>query len=115
MFCSTENERNRRRDLIRTLETKRENLVQQIARDGGNRARLFTSGESSSGPPRETNTTARLDNQELLQMQNRIMKDQDEELGHIEKSVKTTKVKILFSSNFKNSISSMLLGPLTRS
>lgn len=101
--------------MIRTLESKRENLVQQVSRDSGNKAGLFASGESSGGPPTETDTTAKLDNQELLQMQNRIMKDQDEELVHIEKSVKTTKVKILFFSNFKNSISSMLLGLLMRS
>ena len=56
------------------------------------RAGLFGTGQSS-GPPRETEQTAGLDNQELLVMQDRIMKDQDEELVHIEKSVHTVKVR----------------------
>eukprot|EP00210_Caulerpa_lentillifera_P000614 g594.t1 len=86
----TENERNRRRDLIRTLESKRESLVQGMGRDGTNKSGLFSAGDTS-GPPRETEETARLDNQELLLMQNRIMKEQDQELEHIEKSVHSTR------------------------
>jgi len=86
----TENERNRRRDLIRTLESKRENLVQGMARDNSDRAGLFGAGQSK-GPPKETEQTAGLDNQELLQLQDKIMQDQDEELVHMEKGVNATK------------------------
>lgn len=91
MCFSTENERNRRRDLIRTLESRRESQIQGLAREDPRRTGLFST--EGTGPPKETEETARLDNHELLQMQDRIMKDQDQELQHIEKSVDTTKVK----------------------
>lgn len=47
------------------------------------------------GPPRETEITAKLDDNELLSLQEQVMRQQDEDLSQIEKGVTTTKVKIL--------------------
>ena len=60
--------------------------------------RRFTLLESSSGggneKPQETNRTAELNNQGLLQMQRSVMSEQDQELADLEATVGSTKVSI---------------------
>ena len=56
----------------------------------------FTLLETSSGAgnekPQETNRTAELNNQGLLQMQRSVMNEQDQELADLEATVGSTKV-----------------------
>lgn len=47
---------------------------------------------TSAVQARETDRTAGLENRELLQMQQRVMDDQDAELAELEKTVNSTKV-----------------------
>lgn len=61
------------------------------ARQCACRAGLLEAGSSSASPGRETDTTAGLQNTELLQMQQRVMDDQDAELAELEKTVNSTK------------------------
>ncbi len=44
-------------------------------------------------PPRETEATAELDNRGLLGLQQQVMRQQDEELEAMEKTVISTKVR----------------------
>lgn len=55
------------------------------------RAELMDS-EGASSRARETEQTADLDNQGLLQMQNRVMQSQDNELEELERTVASTRV-----------------------
>ncbi|CAD7695524.1 unnamed protein product [Ostreobium quekettii] len=87
----TENERNRRRDLVMSLRSQRENLLQALKRESSRMDRNELMGGSSGGPARETEQTAGLDNAGLLQLQNQIIDQQDKELDQIEESVKGTK------------------------
>ena len=57
------------------------------------RAGLLETGSSSASPARETDATAGLENQALLQMQQRVMDDQDSELAELEKTVTSTKAR----------------------
>lgn len=90
----TDNERNRRRDMIRNLRTQRENLLQALKREqaAANRASLLDGGVGGRvGPPRETDQTAALENSQLIGLQQQIMKQQDQELEQIEEAVHNTK------------------------
>ena len=49
--------------------------------------------EGSSSRARETEQTADLDNRGLLQMQNRVMQSQDNELEELERTVASTRVR----------------------
>jgi len=64
----------------------------KLSTDFKGRAGLIGRGQSS-GPAKETEQTAGLDNYELLNMHDQIIRDQDEELGIMEKQVKRTKVQ----------------------
>ncbi|KAK9836888.1 hypothetical protein WJX74_010464 [Apatococcus lobatus] len=88
----TENEKNRRRDMITALKGRREQMLQSLRRDRNksNRADLMDS-EGSSSRARETEQTADLDNRGLLQMQNRVMQSQDNELEELERTVASTR------------------------
>ncbi|GAB4819343.1 hypothetical protein N2152v2_006389 [Parachlorella kessleri] len=97
----TENERNRRRDLVGALRTRREQMLQALKRDAqqqGRAARGALLGSSSGGGTnisgsgtRETDTTAELSNAGLLQQQTQIMERQDEDLALLERTVVGTK------------------------
>lgn len=53
---------------------------------------------SSSGPARETDRTAELDNRGLLQMQEQVMKEQDKNLEELERYVQSSKVRMISSN-----------------
>lgn len=60
------------------------------------RANLIESnGAGSSQRGQETNHTAELDNQGLLQMQRQVIRDQDTELEDMERTIGSTKVNIV--------------------
>lgn len=90
----SEPEKNRRRDLLYDLKGRREQMQLSIKRNRGqaDRDALF-GGASGSGmpPPRETEATAELDNRGLLGLQQQVMRQQDEELEAMEKTVISTK------------------------
>ncbi|KAF5835074.1 Qc-snare protein, Syn8/Syntaxin8-family [Dunaliella salina] len=89
----SEQERNRRRDLLYNLRNRREQMQHSLRRGRGpaDKESLMEGSGSSTQPPQETEQTAELDNKGLLAMQQRTMDHQDEELGHIEKGVHSTK------------------------
>eukprot|EP00887_Chlorella_sp_A99_P001901 scaffold18.g1901.t1 len=96
----TENERNRRRDLVTALRSRREGMLAALKRDaaprgarstllGGGGGSASTSGAAFQG--RETDATAELSSQGLLQLQAETMQAQDQELEALECSVVGTK------------------------
>jgi SYP5 family syntaxin len=90
----SENEKNRRRDLITALRNRREQMLLSLKRDqrqSDRQSLLDTGGSASNGPARETVNTADLDNPGLLQMQQQVMHNQDAELEQMEKSVQSTR------------------------
>ncbi|GMH34134.1 hypothetical protein BSKO_01968 [Bryopsis sp. KO-2023] len=90
----TDNERNRRRDMVRALKTQRENLLQALKREQAavNRASLLDGGVGGrAGPPRETDQTAALENHQLIGLQTQVMRQQDQELEQMEEAVHNTK------------------------
>lgn len=101
--CRTENERNRRRDLVGALRTRREQMLQALKRDAaaapraargallGNGGAAAAAGAAGGG--RETDTTAELNNAGLLQMQQQVMAQQDQDLLSLERTVVGTKVR----------------------
>lgn len=95
--CSTENERNRRRDLLSALRTKREQMLAQLKREAPRAAREQLlggrdgGGTGGGGGGRETDTTAELGSAGLLQLQHQVMSQQDRELEGLERSVAGTK------------------------
>ena len=50
------------------------------------------SSDAAAGKSKETEATAELDTQGLLQLQNQVMRQQDTELEHMEKAITSTKV-----------------------
>ncbi|KAK9819807.1 hypothetical protein WJX72_002665 [[Myrmecia] bisecta] len=92
--ATTENEKNRRRDLVTALRARREQMLQSLKRDqnASNRSSLLESGKGSSAAvARETDRTADLDNRGILQMQQHVMREQDAELAELEKTVTSTR------------------------
>ncbi|KAI3428835.1 hypothetical protein D9Q98_007652 [Chlorella vulgaris] len=92
----TENEKNRRRDLVSTLRTKRDQMLAQLKREQPRAARDQLLGGSAAGGAgagggRETDTTAELGSQALLQLQNTTMQRQDQDLESLERTVVGTK------------------------
>ncbi|EFJ47641.1 Qc-SNARE, Syn8/Syntaxin8-family [Volvox carteri f. nagariensis] len=92
----SEPEKNRRRDLLYDLRNRREQMQLAIKRSQGqsDRDALFGGPSASGGPaapPRETESTAGLDNRGLLGLQQQVMRQQDEELEAMEKVVHNTK------------------------
>jgi len=87
----SEQERFRRQDLLHGLKSRREQIQQSLKRSQheSNRSALL-SGVQSPGP-KETEVTAELDNKGLLQLQTQVMKQQDQELEQMEKTVISTK------------------------
>jgi hypothetical protein len=98
---SPEAERNRRRDLVAGLRSRREGMLGSLRRGsagGGGadaaRAALLSGGAApSSSAPRETAATAGLDTHGLLNLQRQTMARQDVELEGLERTVASTKVK----------------------
>eukprot|EP00798_Chlamydomonas_sp_ICE-L_P020265 gene20265-27019_t len=89
----SELEINRRRDLLYELRNRREQMQHSIKRDNGqqNRDALLSGASASRGPAMETEQTAELDSQGLLQMQKHAMNQQDQALEKMEKTVTSTK------------------------
>jgi len=90
----SEQERFRRRDLLHVLRNRREQIQQSLKRQpqASGRNALLSGGAGGSGAARETETTAQLDSRGLLQLQEQVMRQQDTELEHMEKTVTSTKV-----------------------
>lgn len=118
----TENEKNRRRDLLAALRSRREQMLQALKRDqqlSSSRAALLdsNSGGGSSAYAaqqplaRETDTTAEMDNRGLVSLQKQIMGQQDTELEHLEKSVATTK-HVALQINEETTLQNRLLDEL---
>lgn len=100
--CSTENERNRRRDLVAVLRSQREQMLASLKREAPRAARDTLLGGASAGGGggavaaagpggRETEATAELGNRGLLAMQQQVMQQQDDALESLERSVVGTK------------------------
>ncbi|KAL3132216.1 hypothetical protein ABBQ32_008806 [Trebouxia sp. C0010 RCD-2024] len=93
--CSSvsEHEKNRRRDLITALRNRREQMQLSLKRDHSqqNRSALLQQSGQLSSPARETDRTAELDNQGILQMQQDVMQEQDQNLTAMEQSVASTR------------------------
>ncbi|KAL4445412.1 hypothetical protein ABPG77_011237 [Micractinium sp. CCAP 211/92] len=95
----TENERNRRRDLVAALRSRREQMLTSLKREAPRAAHgTLLGGASASGTAaaggrggRETEATAELGNRGLLAMQQQVMQQQDEALESLERSVVGTK------------------------
>lgn len=92
----SESEKNRRRDMVFELKNRREQMQYAIKRTVGSQERdLLLQGGTSSRTPaqgaKETEATAELDGAGLLQLQQQVMKNQDQELEHMEKAVVNTK------------------------
>ena len=99
---SPEAERNRRRDLVAGLRSRREGMMGSLRRGSGGggggpdaaaRAALLSGGAPSSSAPRETAETAGLDTAGLLDLQRQTMARQDVELEGLERTVASTKVR----------------------
>lgn len=90
----SETERNRRRNLVSSLRTRREQLQQSLKRGEGAGSRgqlLDAAGSSRDGRAAETEATAGLENSGILQLQREVMRQQDQELEELEKTVNSTK------------------------
>ncbi|KAL4427976.1 hypothetical protein ABPG75_002065 [Micractinium tetrahymenae] len=95
----TENERNRRRDLVAALRSRREQMLASLKREAPRAARdTLLAGSGSSGGlaaagagGRETDATAELGNRGLLSMQQQVMQQQDDALESLERTVVGTK------------------------
>lgn len=88
----SERERHRRRDLVHALKTRREQILLSIKRPQSNEMRTaLMGGAQSEVAPRETERTAELDNQGLLQLQSKVMQEQDQHLEQMEQTVTSTK------------------------
>eukprot|EP00163_Fabomonas_tropica_P003651 TRINITY_DN1314_c0_g2_i3.p1 TRINITY_DN1314_c0_g2~~TRINITY_DN1314_c0_g2_i3.p1 ORF type:complete len:256 (-),score=30.21 TRINITY_DN1314_c0_g2_i3:131-898(-) len=98
----TENELQRRRDLVSNLTHKRDYL-NSLMREGGNSvtndrgALMGGGGRGGMGAGRqysskqETDQTRALENHEILQLQNRVMETQDNKLDDLSKAVNNVK------------------------
>lgn len=94
---STENEKNRRRDLVGALRRQREQMLASLKREQPRAAReallggASSSGGGGTGGGRETDITAELGSQGLLQLQQSVMQQQDQHLESLEHTVVSTK------------------------
>jgi SYP5 family syntaxin len=89
-----EQEKFRRRDLLHALKNRREQIQQSIKRSQqGDRDALLAGGTTAAQQQRakETEATAELDNQGLVQLQQQVTQQQDHELEQMEKTVISTK------------------------
>ncbi|CAL8461856.1 g1387 [Coccomyxa elongata] len=88
----TENEKDRRRDLVNALKSRREQMLQSLRRDQNtaNRTALMEMNRPKA-PASETLQTADLDNRGILQLQDQSMRQQDAELEELERTVTSTK------------------------
>lgn len=66
-------------------------MLQALKRDNSRTAGPMSGIESIPGRGRETNVTAELDSRGLIQHQRQVIREQDTELEHLERSVVTTK------------------------
>eukprot|EP00192_Tetraselmis_astigmatica_P019689 CAMPEP_0117681766 /NCGR_PEP_ID=MMETSP0804-20121206/19190_1 /TAXON_ID=1074897 /ORGANISM="Tetraselmis astigmatica, Strain CCMP880" /LENGTH=213 /DNA_ID=CAMNT_0005491611 /DNA_START=177 /DNA_END=818 /DNA_ORIENTATION=- len=92
----SENERNRRQDLIAVLRSRKDQMTGMLSRNQAERESLMQkAGGSSSSPAQETERTAELDNRGIVQLQHQVMNEQDEELDLLSSTVTNTKVLML--------------------
>lgn len=89
---TSENETNRRRDLVTSLRSRRQQMLLSLKRDANptTRAALLAGGGEQK-PPQETIHTAGLDGQGLVRMQRDLMREQDEQVLQLEQSVERTR------------------------
>lgn len=111
----SENEKNRRRDMVSALRSRRESLLAGLKREGGGasaqRAVLLGSVDASSARPRESATTAPLDASGLISLQRQTMEAQDRELEHLERGVASTK-QVALRINEETTLQNRLLEDL---
>lgn len=81
----SENEKNRRRNLLLGLRQDRDDMIQSLKRP------LQQTSSGTSRSRFETDATAERNNQQLLVMQTALMQEQDDALEHLDRSVVTTK------------------------
>uniref|UniRef100_A0A7S0YDD8 t-SNARE coiled-coil homology domain-containing protein n=1 Tax=Polytomella parva TaxID=51329 RepID=A0A7S0YDD8_9CHLO len=111
----SDQEKNRRRDLVYDLKGRREQMQLALKRPNGQAEResLLSGGTSAAPPlPVETEQTALLDNQGLLLMQRRAMQEQDDQLSLMERNVSNTK-HIAIAINEELDLQTRLLDDLT--
>ncbi|KAG2489068.1 hypothetical protein HYH03_012504 [Edaphochlamys debaryana] len=111
----SEAERNRRRDVLYDLRSRREAMQGALKRAGVQADRdALMAGASLGGPlpPRETEATAGLDNRGLLGLQQQVMANQDRQLEDMEKTVQSTK-HIALAIGEEVDLQTALLGDLT--
>lgn len=88
----SEQERFRRRDLLHALKNRREQILHSLKRTANSQEReSLLAGGSKRVVGQETEATAQLDNRGLLQLQENAMRQQDDDLVHLEKAVISTK------------------------
>lgn len=87
----TENEKNRRRDLITALRSRRQQMLLSLKREAHPSQRAALLEGSRSAPARETAATAELDNRGLVQMQQSLMREQDSQVEQLEQTVNSTR------------------------
>ena len=81
---ATDQEVQRRKQLVSVLNTKHENMTQLLSKVG----KYATLAETRpKGAPRETEKTAQLETGEILQLQDRIMRDQDGDIESMSRDV----------------------------
>lgn len=83
--CRSENEKNRRRNLLLGLRQDRDDMIQSLKRPVSEDQRGRVMGRF------ETDTTAEKNNEQLLMMQTALMQEQDDALEHLDRSVSTTR------------------------
>lgn len=105
-WCRSENEKNRRRNMLLVLRNERDGMIHGLKRPG----RKYED-TTRSGRPQETDDTAEKNNEQLLRMQQMLMEEQDEALDHIERSVATTK-HVALQIHEETELQNRLLGDL---
>lgn len=86
-------EKFRRRDLVHALKNKREQMLTALKRVpvSAGRTALMEGSTPEHFIPKETEHTAGLDTRGLLNLQEQVIRQQDEELEDMEKSITNTK------------------------
>lgn len=85
IFCRSENEKNRRRNLLLGLRQDRDEMIQSLKRQ------IHQAPAETLRSRFETDATAERNNQQLLVMQTALIQEQDDALEHLDRSVVTTK------------------------
>eukprot|EP01086_Lenisia_limosa_P015713 TRINITY_DN520_c0_g2_i2.p1 TRINITY_DN520_c0_g2~~TRINITY_DN520_c0_g2_i2.p1 ORF type:complete len:242 (-),score=38.64 TRINITY_DN520_c0_g2_i2:142-867(-) len=84
----TDRDITRRRDELVSLQRRKESLSHRLTQSSAQSSAGSTWG---AGPSGETNATRGLDNGEILQMQNQMMRQQDEDLDMLSETIRRQK------------------------